>query len=196
MQNNRWCILFAIVVFGILAAGCVSETASSDVVVSSPTIDIHKRPISPVVEKLTFKELSQRNPEDVADYLNKNFQYNDSFYWPPEQDKLTPKQLLDEGKGNSADVAFIFGLLLLEKGWDVRGISFDVVKNGKIVYAPGVVVYKDPRDQKNYYLVAEPPFTIYPMGQADDPLPLEEVRLGGKIASDSLYTYKFSKWWA
>jgi hypothetical protein len=72
---------------------------------------------------------------------------------------------------------------------------FEVLHNGQHEWdSREVVVFYDPRNGQNYYLVPEPPdFPIYKIGATDDPIPLEEQRLGEKISKGSVSTNKYCR---
>jgi hypothetical protein len=158
---------------------------------------------APIIGKPTFEQLAQKSPEEIRDYMKANFKYK---HYSDEENRArllnptTPEDILASGRGDYGDFADFFASALVEKGcwqWkNIRVVWFEVLHNGNHEQndVRTVAVYYDPRDNQNYYLVPEPPdFPIYKIGNSDDPIPLEEARLGEKIAEGSVDSNKYCR---
>ena len=144
----------------------------------------------------TFEQLVEKwnTPEDVQAYMAKNFRYQFRESGPYKIGKA--QDLLSAGgKGDYFEFANFFATALANKGcWQWKNIHMEVFTSlgynqhkWDVGTGRRVIVYNDPRDGAYYYFVPEPPnFPIYKIGASDDPIPLEEKRLGEWVDKGSI----------
>lgn len=150
----------------------------------------------PKMETATFEQLVEKwnTPEDIQAYMIKNFRYQFRESGPYKMGKA--QDLLSAGgKGDYFEFANFFATALANKGcWQWKNIRMELftsLGNDQHKWDIGtgrmVIVYNNPKDGANYYFVPEPPnFPIYKIGSSDDPIPLEEKRLGEWVDEGSI----------
>jgi len=142
----------------------------------------------------TFEQLVEKwsTPEDIQAYMIKNFRYQFRESGPR---KKAQDVLSSGGRGDYSEFANFFASALANKGcWQWKNIHMEVFTSlgynqhkWDVGTGRRVIVYNDPRDGANYYFVPEPPnFPIYKIGASDDPIPLEEKRLGEWVDKGSI----------
>jgi hypothetical protein len=145
-----------------------------------------KRSLPPLKELIAAGKLD--TPQEIAEYMRNNFGYAET-----EASRTVDEFLVyGKGVGDSTDFfKFFFRALVLQScKWNVRTYVFVTANEsgGWRAYDPATPIVFFTDSGNNYYFVAEhPDFPIIPIGQATDPIPFEEQRLGKRILRDYGY---------